>query len=323
MIKNPPIIKQVVEEMGGKIEKIVPERGCFYIKIKGEKIFVSRKFQISVNFLSGKGATAFKDVTYHLLNENGIPTPKTVCFYKKTFNEKDLKKKLNLLKYPIVIKDADGSNSKGVFVNIKTINEAENIIVRELNNYSRLIAQEMVFGKEYRVLILSNKAIGVLEMIPPRIFGDGKSTVKELIDKKQAKTHKKTKFNENLDKILFDQGVNLNSVLEKEKEIFIKINSCLAEGGEMRDATELINDKIELFCANAAEAVGKCLAGIDIICEDISKSPDEQNFTILEINGKPDLYIHYKPTYGKTRNVIKDIITFILKLNEAARKNNA
>lgn len=316
MIKNPPIIKQVVKEMGGTIEKIVPERGCFLIKINGEEIFVSRKFQIASDFLSGKALTAYKDLTYVMLKKNNLPTPQTVCFYRKTLNATDLDKKLATLNYPIVVKDANGSNSKGVFTDIKSEIEAKRLIQKEINNFRFLIAQEMVFGKEYRVLILKDKAIGVLEMIPPRIFGDGKNTVRTLITKKQEKTQSRTKFDSSLNKILQQQGVNIESILEKGKEVFLKKNSCLAEGGETRDMTDQINPTIKNICVKAAQSTGKYLAGIDLICDDITKSPDQQNTNILEINGKPDLYIHYNPTHGETRDVIRSIINFIIDIKK-------
>ena len=316
MIKNPPIIKRVAKEMGGAIKEIIPERGYFLIKLKGKEIFVLRKFQIASDFISGKALTAYKDLTYVSLKENNIPMPKTVCFYKKTLNKKDLVKKLESLSYPIVIKDANGSNSKGVFTNIETLNEAKKIILKEIKKFPFLVAQEMIFGKEYRVLILGKKVLGVLEMIPPRIFGDGKSTVKELIEKKQYKNKKKTIINQSLKKILAEQSVSLKSVIKKNQEVFIKKNSCLAEGGEIKDATDLINPASKIICEKAAKATGKLLAGIDIICEDISKDPTKQTFSILEVNGKPDLYIHYKPNHGKTRNVIKEIIEFILKIKK-------
>jgi cyanophycin synthetase len=316
MIKNPPIIKKIVEEMGGTIQKIVPERGYFCIRINGEEIFVSRKFQIANDFFSGKALTAYKDLTYLALKENNIPTPKSICFYRKTLAEKEIGAKLSSLNYPLVIKDAKGSNSRGVFTNIKNVTMAKETILREIKNYSSLIVQEMVFGKEYRVLILNNKAIGVLEMIPPRIFGDGKSTVRELLKKKQTKKYKETKIDQALHEILEEQGIAIDSVAEQNREIFVKKNSCLAEGGETRDVTDLINPHIEHLCAKAAKIMGKYLVGIDIICEDIHKDPLNQPFSILEINGKPDVYIHYKPTHGETRNVIKDIIEFILKLKK-------
>lgn len=316
MIKNPPIIKKVVEEMGGTIEKIVPERGYFCININGEKIFVTRKFQIASDFFSGSSLTAFKDLTYVALKENDVPTPKSVCLYRRNLVPEELDAKLSSLNYPLVIKDAKGSNSRGVFTNIKDLSSAKETILREIKKFSSLIVQEMVFGKEYRVLILKNKAIGVLEMIPPRIFGDGQSTVQELIEKKQADKHDATKIDQALHEILKEQDAVIDTVLKKDQEIFIKKNSCLAEGGETRDMTALINPNIERLCAKAAKVMGKYLVGIDVICEDISKDPLAQSFSVLEINGKPDLYIHYKPTHGETRNVIRNIIEFILALKK-------
>jgi len=84
MKKNSLIIKKVVAQMGGTVEKIVPERSCFLIKINGEKILFSRKFEIASDFLSGKMLTEHKDLTYVALKENDLPTPKSACFYKKS-----------------------------------------------------------------------------------------------------------------------------------------------------------------------------------------------------------------------------------------------
>jgi D-alanine-D-alanine ligase-like ATP-grasp enzyme len=314
MIKNQKLIKKIATEMGGTIEEIIPERKYFCINIRGEKLFVSRKFEIASDFFSGKTLTECKDLTYIALKENNLPTPKSVCFYKKSLVEEELDKKLSSLSYPLVIKDAKGSNSKGVFTNIKNLESAKETIMREIKNFSSLIVQEMVFGKEYRVLILKDKAIGVLEMIPPRIFGDGTSTIKKLIEKKQSKKYKKTDFDEVLNEILHEQNADLDSIPAKDQEIFIKKNSCLAEGGETKDVTSMIHPEAERICAAAAKAVGKYLVGIDLICENINKDPKGQTFSILEVNGKPDLYIHYNPTHGETKNVVKDIIEFILEL---------
>lgn len=314
MKKNQAIIKEVVEAMGGTIEKIIPERRYFCININNEKIFISRKFEIASDFISGKMLTSYKDLTYVVLKKNNLPTPNSVCFYKKTLSTSDTANKLRSLSYPIVIKDSNGSNSKGVFTNIKNVNEAKEIILREIDKFKFLIAQEMVFGKEYRVLILGNEAIGVLEMTPPRISGDGKSTVQELIEKKQLKKYKKTNLDSILNTILKDQEVGLDTVLEKNQEIFIKGLSCLAEGGETKDITNSIHPEIKKICVRASRATGKTLAGIDLICDDITLSPNKQKISILEINGKPDIYIHYNPTQGETQNVVKKIISYILKL---------
>lgn len=312
MIKNPPIIKKIVEEMGGTFEKVIPERGCYYIHLDGKSFLITRKFRIAKNFISVSGATKYKDLTYVLLRKSFLPTPKTAFFFRKNFDPKDIPTKLADMKFPIIIKDAAGSNSRGIFPNIKTLEEAIDILKKEMSNFRSLIAQEMIFGKEYRVLILNDKVIGALEMIPPRVFGDGKSTIAQLIEKKQRHTRKKTPFDEALKNILQEQGFSLDKILSEGQTAYIRKNSSLAEGGETRDVTDVVHEKIASICAKAADAIGDYLAGIDVICDDISADPESQNFGILEINGKPDIYIHYNPTHGQTRNVVKDIILFIL-----------
>lgn len=314
MKKNPSLIKDAIIEMGGRIEEILPERGCFYIIFKEKRILVTRKFSISRSPISNGRVSKFKDLTYLLLKEHGLPTPESVCLYKSSFDLKNAEKSLRELKYPVVVKDAQGSNSKGVFTNIANIEDALEIVQREFKNYSKLIVQEMIFGKEYRLLVLGDKIIGALEMIPPRITGDGISTVQELIEKKQNTTEKRTSINKSLREILDEQGVTLESVLEKDEVISIRKNSALAEGGETKDFTDKINVNVEKICVEASKVMGKYLVGIDVICEDVSKDPSEQVFSILELNAKPDLYIHYNPTHGDTKNVVKEIVQFMMKL---------
>lgn len=321
MIKNPPLIKKVVEEMGGTFEEVIPERGCYYIHVQGKAFLITRKFRIAKNFISIAGATKFKDLTYTLLKQRSLPTPTTVFFFRKKFTPEDAATKLATLKFPIIIKDSAGSNSQGIFPYIKSLDEAMSVLTTEIQNFRSLIAQEMIFGKEYRVLMLDDKVIGALEMIPPRVFGNGKSTIAELIAEKQKHTHRKTPLDRALQRILLEQGLSLESILAIGEVASIKKSSSLAEGGETRDVTNLVHKKIISTCAQAADAIGDYLAGIDIICEDITKSPANQTFGILEINGKPDLYIHYNPTHGQSRNVIKDIIQFILKLSTTQKSN--
>jgi cyanophycin synthetase len=315
MIKNPPIIKKVVREMGGRIEDLIPRRGIFYIHLKGTKILVCRKFEIASNLTMGKEATKFKDLTYILLKEKGIPTPKTINIHRKMTSNK-LGARLKTLKFPIIVKDAQGSQSKGIFANIADLKTAEKIIVRELKNFPRLIAQEMVIGNEYRVMMLGKKVLGAVKMIHPRIMGNGKDNIKKLIEQKQKNTRRKTPLDSHLGSTLAEQGFTLRSVPEKGTIIYIRKNSALDEGGETEDATDQVHKKIKDVCAATARATGKYLAGIDLMCDDISKDPQKQNFNIIEINENPDIYLHYNPTRGKTRNVVKDIIVFLLKLKK-------
>jgi len=314
MKKNPLIIKNAILAMGGTIEEFVPERGCFYIKVLGKRILLERKISITrQSFVSGQ-LTRCKDITHKLLVAHDLPSPPTECFYKKSYDAKQAELQLKSLKYPIILKDAQGSNSRGVFPLIGNLRDAMSLLEEELPHYRSMIAQEMVFGKEYRVLVLDEKVIGALEMIPPYAVGDGVSTIRKIIQKKQNSTEKRTDFDEKLEQILKEQNFTLESVMTKNEIAYIKKSSCLAEGGETRDVTDLVHPNIEKICVAASKVVGKHLVGVDVMCDDISQDPVQQSFHIIEINGKPDLYIHYNPTHGLTRNVVEDIVRFMVTL---------
>lgn len=300
--------------MGGTVEELVPERGCFYAVVLGKRILIDRKMSITrQSFVSGQ-LTRCKDITHKLLQAHGLPTPKTESFYAKSYIRSNAGQALASLAYPVIVKDAQGSESRGIFPFIGNATDAMEILERELPHFRSMIAQEMAFGKEYRVLVLGERVIGALEMIPPYITGDGVSTVREILEKKQDSTRRRTELDGVLDRILEEQGVSLESVMPKDEAAYIRKSSCLAEGGETRDVTEDVHGKVVEICVEASKVVGKELVGIDIMCEDISSDPDRQSFTIIEINGKPDLYIHYDPTHGETRNVVEDIVRFMVAI---------
>lgn len=314
MKKNPQIIKDSILKMGGTIEEFIPERGCFYINVDGKCILIERKISIArQSFISGQ-MTRCKDITHKLLKEHGLPTPETVCFYKKTYDKNEAEKQLSSLKYPIILKDAKGSNSRGIFPFIGNLKDAMLQLEDELPHYKSMIAQEMVFGKEFRLLVLDEKVIGALEMIPPYAKGDGVSTIRKIIQEKQKTTEARTAFDDKLVEILKDQNVTLESIMPKSEIAYIKRSSCLAEGGETMDVTDLVHPAIEKICVEASKVVGKHLVGIDVMCQDVSNDPAKQSFNIIEINGKPDLYIHYKPTHGQVRDVVRDIVRFMVQL---------
>lgn len=311
MKRNPSIIKSAVLKMGGTIEEFIPERGCFYISIFGKRILLERKISISRHsFVSGQ-LTRCKDITYKLLKDNGLPTPKTETFYKKSYDKDLAEKQMESLNYPVILKDAQGSQSKGVFPFIGNVRDAMVVLEEELEHYRGMIAQEMVFGKEYRILVLDEKVIGALEMIPAFAVGDGVSTIRDIMEAKQRPKEKKTEFDEKLEQLLEQQNFTLESIMPKNDIAYIRKIENFGDDWQARDVTDEVHPSIEKICVAASKVVGKYLVGIDVMCEDVSKDPSVQSFNIIEINGKPDLYIHYDPTHGQTRDVVGDIVRFM------------
>lgn len=308
--KNAKYIIKIAKKMGAKVKILSYERNTFEIIYKNRSFILTEKIRITRNSIGNSALTIHKDLTHKLLRKYHLSTPKTFLIGKND----DPEKLLNRLTPPYVVKESSASASINVFTDIARKKEAIKIIKSLLKKVNFIVAQSMAYGKEYRVTILGDKVIGVLQLIPPYIVGNGKNKIKDLIAKKSKKTPQPIKVDFDLIKTIKKEGFSLKDVLPKNKKVCLRTHSLLAEGGEMRDKTDDIHPKIKNICIKASKIVNLNLAGFDILCNNISKDPDKQNFTILEINGRPDLYIHYIPNYGKSRDVIKKILNFIVKL---------
>jgi len=306
---NVDLIIKTVKKMGGKIKPISVDRYVYEIKLRNKVFIFASKFSIKKNSISSPLLSRYKDLTYTVLHKKRIRMPKTAVI-KNNDSKNKIIRTLSFFNFPIIIKDAQGSESKGVFSNVRNQKEALQIIDEIKNKYTHLIIQERASGQEYRVLILDNKVLAALNFIPPFIVGNGKNTVRKLIEKMQKNTPEKTPLNKHLLQLLKQQGEDIDTIPTKNKKIYIRKNACLAEGGTSVDVTEKINPQFAKILSEAARSLGLKLAGIDVFCENIETA--EKNYQLIEVNGKPDLYIHHKPTKGKKRNVIKEILNHII-----------
>ena len=98
---------------------------------------------------------------------NKILYPKTKLIY---FNELE---NYNQFKFPFVLKPRNDGSSVGVSI-IKNNSDKEKYIKKN-SNFSEVLVQEFIKGKEIQVAIIGDKAIGSIEIVPKNEFYDYES----------------------------------------------------------------------------------------------------------------------------------------------------
>ena len=288
----PPLGKKIVFISDGETEIAVEEVFCI------ENNPNSESYKISKN----------KSLTYYIWRKNGIPLPNSTYFK----NTDEARESIDKIKFPVIAKENSGSRSINIFPNIKNKEELLNI----LPNFAKgLVVQEMIFGKEYRILVFGNKILGCLNMVPPCTMGNGKNSIEELIIRKNTKSEKKIIINDKVLSALDKAAYSLAFVPPKDTMVYLQNNSCLAEGGTSVDCTDTIHESIKNLATKAAKLINLKLAGIDLICEDISLDAAKQKVYFLEANSRPSIDIHHFPSFGKKRNVAREILCDIFKIN--------
>jgi cyanophycin synthetase len=96
--------------------------------------------------------------------------------------------------------------------------------------------------------------------------------------------------------------------------VLIQLNGNVAD-----DVTDIVHPDIAYQAALAARTVGLDIAGIDLVCEDISRPLEEQRGAIIEVNSSPGLLAHIKPATGTARNVGAAIIDHLFAPEENGR----
>jgi cyanophycin synthetase len=110
------------------------------------------------------------------------------------------------------------------------------------------------------------------------------------------------------------QGLTPESVPLAGQKVLIQMNGNVSD-----DVTDIIHPDVAYQAALAARVIGLDIAGIDLVCEDISRPLEEQRGAIIEVNSSPGLLAHIKPASGTPRNVGAAIIDHLFAPAENGR----
>jgi cyanophycin synthetase len=178
------------------------------------------------------------------------------------------------------------------------------------------------------VLVINYKFVAAAIRKPAAVKGDGKHTIKELIDitnqdPRRGYGHEKVLTQISVDDFLMEmlsrEGLTLDSVVEKDREVLLKPTANLSTGGTATDVTDMVHPDNIFMCERIARIVGLDICGIDIMADSLSTPVKENGGAILEVNAAPGFRMHIEPTEGLPRNVAEPVIDMLYPPGTSAR----
>eukprot|EP01032_Pedospumella_encystans_P010826 gene10826-12623_t len=264
-----------------------------------------------------------KDLTKSLLHAAGVPVP-----MGRPVQSVDEGWQVALeVGLPVVVKPQDGNQGKGVSVNITNRTAFDNAYVTA-ERYGTVMVEKFLPGHDYRLLVVGNKLIAAARREPPLVVGDGKHTVRQLVDLVNADPRRGSGHSTSLTKIRFDdiaigrlreQDLEPESVPEKGRRVILRNNANLSTGGTATDVTDDVHPDVAARVIEAAQMVGLDICGVDVVCESVMRPLEEQNGGIVEVNAAPGLRMHISPSYGKGRDVGNAVIDQMFPDGETGR----
>lgn len=260
-----------------------------------------------------------KVVTKLVLEENEINVPKGISVESVEEAEKHIEMFLNR---DIVVKPKSTNFGEGVFIlkNIQSAHILTDAVEHALRYDDSVLIEEFVSGKEYRFLVIGNEVPAILHRVPANVVGDGKHSIKELVDIKNQDPLRGKGYVTPLEKINLSMveedylalGERHFQTIPKENEIvYLRENSNISTGGDSIDFTDDILDEYKQIAIKAAKSVGAKICGADIIIKNINEKPNASNYSIIELNFNPALHIHDFPYQGQNRHVEKKVLDLL------------
>ncbi|MCG7324539.1 MULTISPECIES: cyanophycin synthetase [Achromobacter] len=254
-----------------------------------------------------------KDLTKMLLDAAGVPVP----MGRSVTTAEEAWEAAQELGGPVVVKPRDGSQGRGVAVNIETRERVIQAFEVAEEISSEVIVERYIPGHDFRLLVVGGALVAASRRDPPQVTGDGQQTIRQLVDQVNADPLRGDGHATSLTKIRFDdialatlkkQGFDADSVPPSGTLIFLRNNANLSTGGSATDVTDEVHPEMAARAVSAARMIGLDICGVDVVAETVQYPLEEQHGGVVEVNAAPGLRMHLNPSFGKGRAVGEAII---------------
>ena len=163
--------------------------GYCYIKHKNKEVIFNKGQRNNLDNTKEGNIIDDKITTANILCKNKKICPKKIIIIKPNNNQdiRNIIKKINNnIEFPLVVKPNNSCCGRLVSINIENNKELKNIlenkVLKQGKDNEKFIVEKYIEGISYRVLCYKDKILDIYYRDIPKIKGDGKHTILELVN---------------------------------------------------------------------------------------------------------------------------------------------
>ena len=194
----------------------------------------------------------------------------------------------------LVVKPARGEQGKGVAVGLKSMADVQAALLRARRICPEVLVEEQVEGEDLRLVVIDYEVVACAVRRPPRVIGDGRSTLRALIEHQSRRRAAATGGESSIpidaetERTLAETGYGLDDVAGEGEEILVRKAANLHLGGTIHDVTDEVHPVLVEAAVAAARAIDIPVTGIDLMV----RAPDQPDYAFIEANERPGLANH-------------------------------
>ena len=265
-----------------------------------------------------------KEETNAILRDLGLPVPRQMMVRRKH----DAVRAANRIGFPVVLKPLSGNHGRGVSINLNSDSEVEAGFDKASEHGRQVIVESYIDGFDHRILVINGKLVAAAKRVPGHVVGDGKSTIRQLVDKtnedpRRGVGHEKVltrlEFDHQAERLLAKLGYTQDTVPAEGEEVFLRSTANLSTGGTAIDVTDVIHPDNREMAIRTIKAIGLDIGGVDFLTKDITESYRDAGGGICEVNAGPGFRMHVAPSEGTPRDVAGPVIDMLFPPDSPSR----
>ncbi|MEM8785872.1 MAG: N-acetylglutaminylglutamine synthetase, partial [Pseudomonadota bacterium] len=194
----------------------------------------------------------------------------------------------------VVIKPARGEQGQGVAVGLSSRSDVEAAIETAKKICDRVLVESYFEGEDLRLIVIDYKVVAAAVRRPASVLGDGKTTIRELIERQSRRRAAATggesriPLDAETERCVRQAGYGLEDIATDGSEIIVRRTANLHTGGTIHDVTDQTHPVLINAAISAARAINIPVTGIDLMV----KSPRKPDYVFIEANERPGLANH-------------------------------
>lgn len=231
--------------------------------------------------------------TANILRMAGLPHP----VHGVVKSETDALSIAAKLGFPVVLKPTDRDRGEGVSVDVCDEEgiKAAFVHAQKVSQSKQVIVERQVSGVCHRLFIADGRLLYAVKRHPISVLGDGKRTIKLLVDDAVAEQSNQPTWDRSeirpLDELaltaLETQDLSPDSIPAKGAMVALRRIESTEWGGVDEEVSAVVHPENLKVSLQAAKLFGLHVAGIDMISPDIAKPWYENGAIINEVNFSP------------------------------------
>ena len=257
-----------------------------------------------------------KEQTKEILADAGVPVPRGESV-------RDLAGATAAAKsigYPVAVKPLVGHHGNGITAKVNNEKELRMAFGSARKFHDYVVVEKHLVGYDHRLLVIGGELVAAARREPASVMGNGKSTIRELIDMVNKdprrgigheKVLTKIKIDSMTKRLLKQHGLSLADVLPEGRILRLKSTANLSTGGCSIDVTGEVDHHIKKMAERVSKLININVMGIDVVAPHLKKPLSDTGGGIVEVNAAPGFRMHLDPYFGTKINVAKPVVDML------------